>query len=59
MRTRLPGRSHPEIGAAAMRPALQPTHVPAVPSDDDLGPFSVRRFVDFAMTESMICRPSA
>lgn len=25
----------------------------------ELGPFVVRRFVDFALTESSICRPAA
>jgi hypothetical protein len=58
MRTRLPGDFRPHIGAGMSHPVLQPVPVPALPSDE-LGPFVSRRFVDFALTESMMCRLSA
>jgi hypothetical protein len=59
MRTRLPGEFRPRTGAGISRPALQPVPVPALWSNGELGPFVVRRFVDFALTESMMCRCSA
>lgn len=55
MRTRLPDLSRPVSGIRARRATLQaPAGTVA-----DLGPFVVRRFVDFALTESMMCRLSA
>jgi hypothetical protein len=55
MRTRLPELARPESGIRAQRATLE------TPSGTltDLGPFVVRRFVDFALTESMMCRLSA
>ena len=55
MRTRLPNVTRPVTGLRARRATLE------VPAGIvlDLGPFVVRRFVDFALTESMMCRLSA
>jgi hypothetical protein len=52
MRTRPPrlAGSIVAIDAAMMPTAILPV---------ELGPFVVRRFVDFARTESMICRAAA
>ncbi len=55
MRSRLPGNSYPANGAGVTCLAMQPGRIPTA----DLGPFVVRRFVDFALTESMMCRRSA
>jgi|GEM_PF-4305008 hypothetical protein len=55
MRTPLPELSRPVSGMRARRATLQaPAGIGL-----DLGPFVVRRFVDFALTESMMCRLSA
>ncbi|GAB3926471.1 hypothetical protein GCM10011575_07700 [Microlunatus endophyticus] len=55
MRTPLSEIARPVTGMRARRATLR------VPSGivPDLGPFVVRRFVDFALTESMMCRLSA
>ena len=58
MRTRLPGDLRPDFGVGMSRPAMQPVPGPAL-LPAELGPFVSRRFVDFALTESMMCRPSA
>ncbi|MBO0811020.1 MAG: hypothetical protein J2P23_03130 [Microlunatus sp.] len=55
MRTRLPELTRPVSGIRAHRGTLE---APAG-ALTDLGPFVVRRFVDFALTESMMCRLSA
>ncbi|QGN32884.1 hypothetical protein [Microlunatus sp. Gsoil 973] len=55
MRTRLPDYLRPVSGMRAQRATLQAPAGICL----DLGPFVVRRFVDFALTESMMCRPSA
>jgi hypothetical protein len=55
MRTRLPVGSRPVTGVRAHRANL----LAPAGTDLDLGPFVVRRFVDFALTKSMMCRLSA
>ena len=52
MRTRPAEASHPTSGVRARRETL----LAPAGTDLDLGPFVVRRFVDFALTESMMCR---
>lgn len=55
MRTRLPEITRPVIGIRAHRATMQaPAGIVL-----DLGPFVVRRFVDFALTESMMCQVCA
>lgn len=55
MRTPLPEITRPVSGLQARRATLEaPAGIVL-----DLGPFVVRRFVDFALTESMMCRASA
>ena len=46
-------------GADPIHPVPTPARVLATASAMDLGPFVVRRFVDFARTESMMCRRHA
>lgn len=57
MRSRLPGIPLPATGVGVMC-VMQPARALVGPTGD-LGPFVVRRFVDFALTESMMCRRSS
>jgi len=56
MRQRLPGILRPQPGGVESHPCSVPLATTAVDSILELGPFVVRRFVDFALTESMMCR---
>lgn len=59
MRTRPTGIDRPFRGRGAIHSVLTPARVLPTASAMDLGPFVVRRFVDFARTESMMCRRHA
>ncbi|QDP96649.1 hypothetical protein FOE78_12660 [Microlunatus elymi] len=59
MRIRPTGIHRPFRGLGAVHPVLTPARVLPTAPAMDLGPFVVRRFVDFARTESMMCRRHA
>ncbi|WP_157683886.1 hypothetical protein [Microlunatus soli] len=60
MPTRLPAALRPDFGPGVRAARGRTSRAFAITEMiADLGPFVVRRFVDFARTKSMMCRASA